>query len=537
MRKLCTAMVCILTVCISLRVAATPLVSPTTPSGAKAHKDRATFALIIGVNRSVDKDLRQLRYADDDAARYFELFRLLGARTYLLTRMDENTRRLHTQAVAEAVEPDAANLKRTVGQIAADVQRARQRGVRTVLYVVYAGHGRSKGEEGYVSLENRRLTGQVIAKEILGPAGAHESHLIVDACDSVFLALGRGPGGSRRQVSGFSRLAGTLLAADVGMVLSTSSARESHEWEAFQAGVFSHAVRSGMLGAADADGDGQVSYREIAAFVERANAAIPNERYRSRVFARPPVRTSVLVDLRPRLGRHVEIGRQQHGRYLVEDDRGVRLADFHSSPRRRVRLLRPGARVIFIRPPGGEREYTIEPGGEVVRLAALTASPPHVSGRGAAHNAFSRLFELPFDESSVASYRFPVLASGADQVDLRGGAAPRSWRYTAAWTSLGLSAAAVVAGVVCSATAAGLRSAAPDDESQVGRASRNDQIGKRNVAAVSLYAVGGAAAAASLLLFFWPDGPGGSRGSNGDQTGVITVRSSGGGPPSLGVRF
>ncbi len=37
---------------------------------AEAAPQTATFALIIGVNRGADSELPELRYADDDAARY-----------------------------------------------------------------------------------------------------------------------------------------------------------------------------------------------------------------------------------------------------------------------------------------------------------------------------------------------------------------------------------------------------------------------------------------------------------------------------------
>ena len=49
-----------------------------------AEPESATFALVVGVNTSLDKDVAPLKYADDDAARYFDLFRLLGARTTVL---------------------------------------------------------------------------------------------------------------------------------------------------------------------------------------------------------------------------------------------------------------------------------------------------------------------------------------------------------------------------------------------------------------------------------------------------------------------
>ena len=71
----------------------------------------ASFALIVGVNQGADRELPKLRYADDDAARYQDLFRLLGARTHVLARIDENTARLHAQAAAEAAPPTRDGLE------------------------------------------------------------------------------------------------------------------------------------------------------------------------------------------------------------------------------------------------------------------------------------------------------------------------------------------------------------------------------------------------------------------------------------------
>jgi hypothetical protein len=82
---------------------AEPLASPPNP-------DRQMFALIVGVNQSVDASLPMLLYADDDAVRYHELFRTLGARTYLLTRPDANTRQVFPEAVTVAREPRAEEL-------------------------------------------------------------------------------------------------------------------------------------------------------------------------------------------------------------------------------------------------------------------------------------------------------------------------------------------------------------------------------------------------------------------------------------------
>jgi len=457
----------------------------------------ATFALVIGSNRSVDANLAPLRYADDDAARYLDLFRLLGARTYLLTRLDENTRRLHPQAAAEAIDPRKASLDAAVAGLAADVARAAERNVETLVYFVYAGHGDVKDGEGYITLEDARLTGGDLAR-IFARIPATRIHLIADACASYFLAYSRGPGGERRPIGAFG--AGTALAADgrVGFLLSTSSARESHEWEAFQSGVFSHEVRSGLYGAADADGDGQVSYREIAAFVARANARIPNERFRPDLHARAPRGEGTLLDLR-RVGRRLEIDGKHAGHYYLEDARGVRLADVHNAAGASVSLVRPPpSGRAYLRQVDDDTERVIDPAPAVVSVADLAPEPPRVASRGAAHEAFGTIFSVPFDRGAVEAYPDPVAPPDAAP------APPRtSLRRPIAIGTLAVGGAAVLAGGAFTVAAALRHDDAPG-QSQAELAAMNDAVADRQTAATALYVGGGVAIATGLFLLLWP---------------------------------
>ena len=356
---------------------------------ADAATPTARFALVIGVNQSADPAEPTLRYADDDAALYFELFRGLGARTYLVTRLDDNTRRLHPQAAAEAILPRRAAFEQTSAQLWADVARARGEHVRTILYLVYAGHGSVSDGQGSIALEDTQLGGAALAR-LIERSGADEAHVIIDACYSFYLAYPRGPGGRRRALSGLRQLGPLAESERVGLLLSTSSARESHEWEGFQAGVFSHEVRSGLMGAADADGDGRISYREIAAFVERANAAIPNERFRPDLYARPPRASELLLDLEPALARHVVVPGGAH--FVLENADGVRLADVHGAAGRTTQLvLHKGAPALYLREIGSTLEFHIPAAPDVVELAMLEPAVARVAERGAAHEAFSRL--------------------------------------------------------------------------------------------------------------------------------------------------
>ncbi|HVU49367.1 MAG TPA: caspase family protein [Polyangia bacterium] len=458
----------------------------------------ARFAIIVGVNQSVDRDAALLHYADDDAAGFQELFRTLGARTYLLSRFDENTRRLHPQAVAEAHDPRAGAFAQVVAQAAADVRRARERGVATVLYFVYAGHGNVEAGRGYLALEDGRLYGADLEREMIDPIGAGETHVVVDACYSVFLAWSRGPGGAREEVRGFSALGGLAARPDVGLLLSTSSARESHEWSEFQAGIFSHEVRSGLLGAADADRDGHVTYREIAAFIERANAPVPNEKFRPDVYFKEPSRTGALLDLRPGLAHRVELGGEASGHYYLEDARGVRLADFHNAAGQPLHLVREaGAGRLYLRNADADREYVLDPAPEVLRLAELRPQPSSVASRGAAHEAFSLLFSLPFSQHDVDGFvarRAPAPEPAPRRT--------RSLRRPVGYGLLGLGAAAGVAGTWAIVSALGLEHEGAGTQARDYDLNRG--IDRRNTAAAVLYGASGAALAAGAWLLFAP---------------------------------
>jgi hypothetical protein len=463
----------------------------------------ALFALIIGVNASPDPDVPALQYADDDAARYLDLFRALGARTYLLSHLDDNTRRLHPQAAAEAQPARLEDLHRAVAGLARDIAQARARGVHSTLYVIYAGHGDVHDATPYLTLEDGRLDGAALMSEVVNPPGADQSHLIIDACQAYLLAFQRGPGGERRSVAGFVELEAASRQGRIGYLLSSSATGETHEWAGFEAGVFSHEVRSGLYGAADADGDGVVTYAEIAAFVTRANANVVNDRFRPQIVARPPAGGDALLDLRRRGGREMRLdGPEAGAHYLLEDVQGVRLLDFHGTAGTPVHLIRPAVvGPLYLRRLADGAERTILPGDEIVHLEALPVEPSRSGVRGAAQHAFSSLFALPFDASAVASYEREADLQVRAAASARREARVHELRV-AEWTALGVGAAAVVAagGVELWARSLhSLSSTAPEDQA----AARNQEIETRNHAATALLVGGGVALTAGVALHFW----------------------------------
>jgi hypothetical protein len=475
------------------------VVGTTSAAVAEPAAPTRTLALVVGVNRSPDGKLAPLRYADDDAVRYRDLFRALGARTVTLASLDENTRRLHPDAGADVREARLDLLTAAVERLAGQAAEARRAGARIVFYFAYAGHGRVDGTGGSIALEDAELGGRDLVKRVIEPIAADENHVIVDACHSYFLVLGRGPGGTRRPMGGFVELGALAKRRDVGLLLSTSSARERHEWAAYQAGVFSQEVRSGLYGAADADRDGRVSYAEIGAFVDRANAAIRNERYRPEVYARPPAGGRALVDLRPALSRRIEVA-PGGGHQFIEDTAGVRHADFNNDAP--VRLVRPGDGRLYLRRKADDREIVLPAEVAVLNTAELPLAEPRSSARGAANDAFASLFAMPFGNDAVSTYTSRndlALATPAPAP----AAAQSRWPRPGTLVGLGLGAAGLLSGALGAATlldARDLHDGAGATITQQDAETLNRGITDRNRTGAALLGVGVAAVASGVLI-------------------------------------
>lgn len=481
--------------------AVTAAAVPQEPARASAPVESALFALVIGVNRNPEREQPPLHYADDDAARYLDLFRSLGARTTLLSTLDENTRALHPEALAEAKPARLDELRRAVAALAQEVRQARARGARSILYVVYAGHGDDDGERPALTLEDGSLGADQLLTEVVTPAGADDTHVIIDACHAYLFALPRGPGGVRRPTAGFvdrvARLSGDPDGR-VGFLLASSVNGDSHEWAGFEAGVFSHEVRSGLYGAADANGDGIVTYDEIGAFVTRANASIAAEKYRPQIIARPPVHSGTLLDLRTHRRELVFEGKESSGHFLLEDAQGVRVADFHSAGAIPVMLLRPSDGELYVRRLPGDEERALPLTRGIVGVLDLPIEPARTKPRGAAAHAFAQTFALPFDEGSVAVYDQQQQAEDlAAQRE-----ATRQRARTFGTAAFGASAVSLV---VAGSFALAARSAANDPlvgapQTQV--ASRNDAIRTRNQWATGALIGAGVTALVGAILFW-----------------------------------
>src|SRR5512147_1963600 len=75
-----------------------------------APKTVRRYAIIVANNTADEDGVPPLSYADDDGARYYELFRAAGTRATLLAVLDPAAQRRHPEALAVATPPTRSHL-------------------------------------------------------------------------------------------------------------------------------------------------------------------------------------------------------------------------------------------------------------------------------------------------------------------------------------------------------------------------------------------------------------------------------------------
>ena len=447
------------------------------------------FALVIGQNADEPGGAGQLHFADDDAVAMARLFGEARLHTRLLVELDVDTERLVEPV--DARRPTRAAFEAAVTALFADIERANAAGARTELILFYSGHGNVAGGEGYVALADGRLTRGELHRVLLASPAA-VNHVIVDACRSYYLAFEKGPGGHRSPHAG--AFAGDGHApVNAGFILSTSSDEESHEWTRYQGGVFSHEIRSALRGAADVDGDHQVSYAELGAFLERANAGIPNPRYRPDFAIVPPfgqrADLSRTVVRWPAEATRLELDGYPGTHAYLESRLGERLLDLHVRSGEVHAVYIPETRPLFLRFPKARTELPIEAAGGV-SYPDLEARELEVAPKGAEHLAFEQLFSEPFGQAEVRRYVEGWALSIAVEPEVR-----TRWLGDVGLYSMLSGAALGLTGTLWALERRGVAL----DASQEDRVRLNGTIDRLNVVAIVGYAL--AAAGAGAWLF------------------------------------
>jgi hypothetical protein len=205
---------------------------------ARAEVER--FGVFIGNDRGDSADT-PLRYAGTDAERIRDVLQDMGD--------------LPPSNVVLLRDQDAASVRRALIAINDRIRaRTGQPATEVVLFVYYSGHADSTA----LHLGGTRLDIAEVEQIVRGSA-AQFRVLLVDACRSGVLT--RTKGGQVGPALSV-RLGERLDGQGVVFLTSTSANEDAQESDELHGSFFTHAFTSGLLGAADADGDGRVQLDE-----------------------------------------------------------------------------------------------------------------------------------------------------------------------------------------------------------------------------------------------------------------------------------
>ncbi|WP_141326712.1 caspase family protein [Myxococcus sp. AB025B] len=396
-------------------------------------------ALVIAHNGSDDPSLPALRFADDDGVLWAETLQRLGVETTLLVDPDAATRAGGRPVLAGARPPTPEEVKREVARLRAASLADDEAGRATDVLVVYVGHGNTdEAGRAYFTLAGGRLDKSSLYADVVDPLAADYVHLIVDACRASGVVGSRG---GQTEAAVLAELRGMLAREQlatrpmVGAVFAESDDGETHEWSRIRAGVFSHVARSGLLGAADINGDGQVEYSELGAFVSASLQGVKGLPARLSIHAFAPTGEPrrPLVGAAPAGPSLVLSSNFGQSRVSVEDAEGRRLADVRRAEDQYVMLRLPERDVYWLRTPTSEARITLAE----LSQGVLDLKPRELQERGPAEEALRRgLFAVPLDKNFYDQY---VAAAGLVPVDFSrafppaegGGFVPRPLALTA----------------------------------------------------------------------------------------------------------
>jgi hypothetical protein len=308
---------------------------------AQARVER--FAVIVGNNAGA-ADEAALRYAESDAIRVYDVLRELGgyqpANMALLRGVDAETVRSTLIAFNDRIR-----------------QVSSAPGTEVVLFVYYSGH--ADMERLHLSGSALRMT--ELAQLVRGSA-AHFRLVVLDACHSGSVTRTKGA----RVRPAFALPTERGAGEGVAFLTATADNEDAQESDALGGSFFTHALVTGLLGAADLNHDGHVvldeayqyAYEATLRATSRTLAGTQHPSFRYEFSGRGDI---VLTEPGAHAAERASL-RFPAGEFLLlrESENGAVIADLGSTRNVRALSVRPGRYFVRVRQSDAIYEGTLD---------------------------------------------------------------------------------------------------------------------------------------------------------------------------------
>lgn len=495
--------------------------------GTFARAEPAPYIVIVGNNappKNSETELPTLRFADDDAVRYYDFFKRFAEEIRLLTVLDAESEKRYPEVSSRALLPTKENLLQVIGEFDAKMRLDEKKGKEPVFYFVFSGHGAvDTNGTPFLSLLDGGISRDLLYDEIIGRLPAQYHHVIVDSCRAEAVVGIRGM--FDKEVDAVETSVTTnevkQIVGDVdphrypglGVIIATTRNQEAHEWSRIQSGVFTHELLSGLKGAADVNGDGRIEYSEIQAFVASANRTIPDPRAVPNIIAQPPTRNRrvslISLESLTNVGT-LEGDPHRLGHFYIELENGERYLDANLGDMVSTTIAFPMGRLAFLRTQTLEAELDFRKEHKL-RFSDLKLSRREATARGSLDHAYrTALFNSPYGSDYYKGF---VDSIGAVPVVFTQPARFRTeantkdvgiatYRKPLALTSLTLAGASFAAFIVTGALALDARRDVQNTDLQRTAHDANKRYESFGIAAITTGAFAIAAGITSWLL--WP---------------------------------
>ncbi len=265
------------------------------------------FLLVAGANNG-GTDRVKLRYAESDANSFAEVLSQMGG-------MDKNN-------VLRISDPSVKTMQNSFAEIEKRLQ-SKKSDTRKEVLVYYSGHADDKG---------LRLGSEIYSwadfRKSVNNLNADVKIAVLDAC---------GSGAITRTKGGVSRPAFLQDASNemVGYAFLTSSNENeaSQESDRIRGSFFTHALVSGLRGAADMNGDSKVTLNEAYQFafnetLQSTQSTSGGTQHPSRDMNLVGTGDVVITDLRE-MSAGLVLDKELEGRFFIRDNKGNLVAELY----------------------------------------------------------------------------------------------------------------------------------------------------------------------------------------------------------------
>lgn len=205
-----------------------------------AAQDVRAYAIVVG-NNAAGPGQESLRYAEADAKRVLAVLSQLG-----------NYNETQSELL---LTPSPSQLWNAFEQVQLRLEEDRNVGRESILFFYYSGHARSSAIDlGALRISLADLRARIESM----PASLRV--VVLDACQSGAISRVKGA----KPAADFSTNSiASLSMTGLAIMASSTAAELSQESDSLEGSYFTHHLVSGLRGAADQNGDGSVSLREV----------------------------------------------------------------------------------------------------------------------------------------------------------------------------------------------------------------------------------------------------------------------------------